>query len=80
MAKQSQSTYTRLLLTSLISTFFLSGFVNIAMVMGMLPVVGIPLPLVSYGGTAMLTFFAFFGLIMSIATHPILFDDGDNLD
>ena len=80
MAKLSQSTYTRLLLTSLISTFFLSGFVNIAMVMGMLPVVGIPLPLVSYGGTAMLTFFAFFGLIMSIATHPILFDDGDNLD
>ena len=74
MAQATQSTYPRLLLTSLISTFFLSGFVNIAMVMGMLPVVGIPLPLVSYGGTAMLTFFAFFGLIMSIAVHPVMFD------
>lgn len=75
LAKKTQTIYTRLLGTSLISTFFLSGFVNIAMVMGMLPVVGIPLPLVSYGGTAMLTFFAFFGIIMSIGTHPLMFHE-----
>lgn len=75
LAKEAHSIFTRLLATSLISTFFLSGFVNIAMVMGMLPVVGIPLPLVSYGGTAMLTFFAFFGVIMSIGTHPLMFKE-----
>ena len=75
LAKNAHSTYTRLLATSLISTFFLSGFVNIAMVMGVLPVVGIPLPLVSYGGTAMLTFFAFFGVIMSIGTHHLMFEE-----
>ncbi len=75
LAKNAHSTFTRLLATSLISTFFLSGFVNIAMVMGVLPVVGIPLPLVSYGGTAMLTFFAFFGVIMSIGTHRIMFEE-----
>lgn len=75
IAKNAHSTFTRLLATSLISTFFLSGFVNIAMVMGVLPVVGIPLPLVSYGGTAMLTFFAFFGVIMSIGTHHIMFEE-----
>ena len=75
IAKKAQTTYTKLLATSLISTFFLSGFVNIAMVMGMLPVVGIPLPLVSYGGTAMLTFFSFFGVMMSISTHTIMFNE-----
>jgi len=75
IAQKAQSTFTRLLATSLISTFFLSGFVNMAMVMGMLPVVGIPLPLVSYGGTAMLTFYAFFGVIMSISTHPLMFNE-----
>jgi rod shape determining protein RodA len=75
LAKEAHSIFTRLLTISLISTFFLSGFVNIAMVMGMLPVVGIPLPLVSYGGTAMLTFFAFFGVIMSIGTHTLMFKE-----
>jgi rod shape determining protein RodA len=75
LARNAHSTYTRLLATSLISTFFLSGFVNIAMVMGILPVVGIPLPLVSYGGTAMLTFFAFFGVLMSIGTHKLMFEE-----
>ncbi|NDH09540.1 MAG: rod shape-determining protein RodA [Gammaproteobacteria bacterium] len=75
LANEAHSIFTRLLATSLISTFFISGFVNIAMVMGMLPVVGIPLPLVSYGGTAMLTFFAFFGVIMSIGTHTLMFKE-----
>jgi rod shape determining protein RodA len=75
IAQNAQSTFTRLLATGLISTLFLSGFVNMAMVMGILPVVGIPLPLVSYGGTAMLTFYGFFGVLMSIATHPIMFNE-----
>lgn len=75
IAEKAQSSFTRLLATALISTLFLSGFVNIAMVMGVLPVVGIPLPLVSYGGTAMLTFYAFFGVLMSISTHRIMFTE-----
>ncbi|MCR9192064.1 MAG: rod shape-determining protein RodA [Gammaproteobacteria bacterium] len=74
-AKTAQTTFTRLLAAGLIITFFLSAFVNIGMVMGILPVVGIPLPLVSYGGTAMITFLASFGILMSIKTHRILFND-----
>lgn len=74
IALNAQTTYTRLLAASLAMTFFLSGFVNIGMVMGILPVVGIPLPLVSYGGTAMLTFMAYFGILMSISSHKILFN------
>lgn len=75
IASQAQTTYTRLLAASLAMTFFLSGFVNIGMVMGILPVVGIPLPLVSYGGTAMVTFLASFGILMSISSHKILFNN-----
>ena len=74
IARKAQSTYTRLLATSLSMTFFFSAFVNIGMVMGILPVVGIPLPLISYGGTAMVTFLASFGLLMSIHSHRILFN------
>lgn len=74
IANNAQTTYTRLLAASLAMTFFLSGFVNIGMVMGIIPVVGIPLPLVSYGGTAMVTFLAGFGILMSISTHRILFN------
>jgi rod shape determining protein RodA len=73
IAYQAQTTYTRLLAAGLGMTFFISGFVNIGMVMGILPVVGIPLPLVSYGGTAMVTFLASFGIIMSISSHRIMF-------
>lgn len=73
IAYQAQTTYTRLLAASLAISFFLSGFVNIGMVMGILPVVGVPLPLVSYGGTAMVTFLASFGIIMSIGSHRIMF-------
>ncbi|MCE3043731.1 rod shape-determining protein RodA [Legionella sp. 16cNR16C] len=75
IAIQAQTSYTRLLAASLAMTFFLSAFVNIGMVMGILPVVGIPLPLVSYGGTAMVTFLASFGILMSISTHRILFNN-----
>ncbi|WP_419421035.1 rod shape-determining protein RodA [Legionella sp. D16C41] len=74
IAKQAQTSFTRLLAASLAMTFFLSAFVNIGMVMGILPVVGIPLPLVSYGGTAMVTFLASFGILMSISSHRILFN------
>lgn len=74
IAKHAQTGFTRLLAGSLGMTFFLSAFVNIAMVMGILPVVGIPLPLVSYGGTAMVTFLAGFGILMSISSHRILFN------
>lgn len=74
IAKHAQTNFTRLLAASLAMTFFLSAFVNIGMVMGILPVVGIPLPLVSYGGTAMVTFLTSFGILMSISSHRILFN------
>ncbi|MBI2786970.1 MAG: rod shape-determining protein RodA [Legionella longbeachae] len=74
IASNAQTTFTRLLAASLAMSFFFSGFVNIGMVMGIIPVVGIPLPLVSYGGTAMVTFLASFGVLMSISSHKILFN------
>ena len=74
IAEQAQTGFTRLLAASLAMMFFLSAFVNTGMVMGILPVVGIPLPLVSYGGTAMVTFLAGFGILMSISRHRILFN------
>ena len=51
------------------TNLFLYVFINIAMVMGLIPVVGIPLPLISYGGTAMLTVLFGFGLVMSVYIH-----------
>jgi len=69
IAAQAQDTYTRLLAGSLIMTFFIYVFVNIGMVTGLMPVVGLPLPLVSYGGTSMVTLMAGFGILMSIHTH-----------
>jgi rod shape determining protein RodA len=74
IASNAQTTFTRLLAASLAMSFFMSGFVNIGMVMGVIPVVGIPLPLISYGGTAMVTFLASFGILMSISSHKILFN------
>ncbi len=65
----AQDTYSRLLACSLSLTFFVYVFVNIGMVSGLLPVVGVPLPLVSYGGTSMVTLLAAFGMLMSIHTH-----------
>lgn len=69
IAKQAQDTFTRLLAGSLGLTFFFSIFINIGMVTGILPVVGLPLPLISYGGTAIVTVLASFGVIMSIHSH-----------
>lgn len=74
IAALAQTCFTRLLAASLAMIFFLSAFVNIGMVMGILPVVGIPLPLVSYGGTALVTFLAGFGILMSISSHQIMFN------
>lgn len=65
----AQTTYERLLGGALTLTFFFYIFVNIGMVSGLLPVVGVPLPLVSYGGTSMVTLSAGFGILMSIQTH-----------
>ncbi len=59
----------RLVAMGIMTVFFLNFFVNIAMVMGLLPVVGMPLPLVSYGGTAMLTLMIGFGLVMNVFVH-----------
>ncbi|OGV27461.1 MAG: rod shape-determining protein RodA [Legionellales bacterium RIFCSPHIGHO2_12_FULL_37_14] len=73
IAADAQTNYTRLLAASLIMSFFFAAFINLGMVMGILPVVGIPLPLVSYGGSALITFLATFGVLMSISTHRILF-------
>ncbi len=66
---QAQDTFGRLLSGTITFTFFAYVFVNIGMVSGLLPVVGVPLPMVSYGGTSVLTLFAGFGMIMSIHTH-----------
>jgi rod shape determining protein RodA len=69
MATQAQGTFGRLLAGSLGLTFFIYVFVNIGMVSGQLPVVGVPLPLISYGGTSLVTLMLGFGLIMSAYTH-----------
>lgn len=68
-ATRATYTFDRLVCGALTLTFFVYVFVNIAMVSGLLPVVGVPLPLVSYGGTSAITLLASFGIIMSIATH-----------
>ncbi len=65
----AQDTFGRLLGGSLILTFFVYVFVNIGMVTGLLPVVGVPLPLVSYGGTSLVSLMAAFGILMSVHTH-----------
>jgi len=69
IAIQAQDTFSRLLAGSITFTFFVYVFVNIGMVSGILPVVGVPLPLVSFGGTSLLTLLASFGILMSIHTH-----------
>ncbi|WAK01781.1 rod shape-determining protein RodA [Methylobacter sp. YRD-M1] len=69
IASQAQDTYSRLLAGSLSFTFFVYVFVNIGMVIGILPVVGVPLPLISYGGTSIVTLLSGFGILMSIHTH-----------
>lgn len=69
ISTQAQDTFSRLVAGSLSLTFFLSFFVNMGMVSGLLPVAGVPLPLISYGGSSMLTIMAGFGIIMSVYSH-----------
>ena len=69
IALEAQDTFSRLMVGSLILTFFVYIFVNMGMVSGFLPVVGVPLPLISYGGTALVTLMTGFGLIMTVHTH-----------
>jgi rod shape determining protein RodA len=66
---QAQDTFTRLLAGSLSMTFCVYFIVNTGMVTGLLPVVGLPLPMISYGGTSIVTLLAGFGILMSIQTH-----------
>ena len=72
IASQAKSTFSRLLAGSITLTFFTYAFVNMGMVSGILPVVGVPLPLISYGGTSMVTLLIGFGILMSIQTHKKL--------
>ena len=69
IATRAQDTYSRLLAGSLSLSFFAYVLVNIGMVSGLLPVVGVPLPLISYGGTSAVTILAAFGILMSIHSH-----------
>ncbi|HFB67243.1 MAG TPA: rod shape-determining protein RodA [Aeromonadales bacterium] len=69
IATQAQDSFSRLAIGSLTLIFFTYVLVNIGMVSGLLPVVGLPLPLISYGGTSLVTLMAGFGVIMSLYTH-----------
>lgn len=69
IAASAQDSFSRLLAGALTMTFFIYIFVNVGMVSGLLPVVGVPLPLISYGGTSSVTLMAAFGVLMSIHTH-----------
>lgn len=72
ISSRAQDAFSKLLGGSITLTFFVYVFVNMGMVSGLLPVVGVPLPLVSYGGTSMVTLMAGFGILMSIATQKRL--------
>jgi len=69
IAAKAQTTFGRVMVGGLMLILFVYVFVNIGMVSGILPVVGVPLPLVSYGGSALIVLMAGFGIIMSIHTH-----------
>ncbi|MDR2219021.1 MAG: rod shape-determining protein RodA [Methylobacillus sp.] len=72
IAASGSTTFSRLLAGSIASAFFIYAFVNMGMVSGILPVVGVPLPLISYGGTSLVTLMIGFGILMSIQTHKKL--------
>jgi rod shape determining protein RodA len=69
IALRSRNQFGRLLATGVITSFFIYVFINMAMVMDLIPVVGVPLPLVSYGGTSMISLLIGFGLILSVYVH-----------
>jgi rod shape determining protein RodA len=69
MALSARNQFGRLVALGITTIFFLYVFINVAMVMGLVPVVGIPLPLISYGGTAVLSLMVGFGLVLSVYVH-----------
>ncbi len=75
IASTAQGSYARLLAGSLSLTFFIYLLVNIGMVIGLLPVVGVPLPMISYGGTSVVTLMAGFGILMSAQAHKRLLSE-----
>ncbi len=72
LAANASTVFARLTAGAITLTFFTYAFVNMGMVTGILPVVGVPLPMVSYGGTALLSILSGFGILMSISTHKQL--------
>jgi len=72
IAANASTVFSRLTAGAITLTFFTYAFVNMGMVSGILPVVGVPLPMISYGGTALLSILAGFGILMSISTHKQL--------
>ena len=72
MANNMQSTFSKLLTVSLGVSIFSAIFVNIAMISGLVPIVGLPLPFMSYGGTSMVVSLASIGIIMSLNNHKTL--------
>lgn len=72
ISTQAHPAFGRILSGGLILVFFVYAFINIGMVSGILPVVGVPLPLISYGGSSLVVLMAGFGIIMSIRTHRYL--------
>ena len=72
MAKKMKNSFSRLITASLMFTLFSSTFVNIAMVSGLIPVVGAPLPFISYGGTSMVVSLIMIGIIMSLHSNKSL--------
>src|SRR3546814_10708683 len=69
IAMRARNQFGRLLALGITTTLFLYLFINVAMVMGLIPVVGVPLPLISYGGTAMLTIMLGIGLVPGVSVH-----------
>jgi rod shape determining protein RodA len=76
IAVKAQDAFSKILAGSITLTFFVYVFVNMGMVSGILPVVGVPLPLVSYGGTSMVTLLAGFGILMAISTQKRIMSRG----
>ena len=72
IAANASTVFARLTAGAITLTFFTYAFVNMGMVSGILPVVGVPLPMISYGGTALLSILAGMGILMSISTHKQL--------
>jgi rod shape determining protein RodA len=72
IAANASTLFSRVLAGSITLSFFTYAFVNMGMVSGILPVVGVPLPFMSYGGTALVMLFLALGILMSIQTHRML--------